>query len=1283
MFWNGAADPTRKDNRLIDIPERLAVKHLLRWAHRDEKTEKFVWPFQKHKYWCFWAFNRITRREILQQTNHFLEKQRDYDDITVGELAELLNKKDKGVVRFMHRVCKHIRGSASWFYKEGQKLRSAMQQLGCVTFFITYSFADYYDPSLHALFGSKTSNRKEKMENVRDYPGIVALYWQIKMNLWRKFYYGKILKTDWWWGRSEFQDRGSAHAHDLATSKRDPGLVALTKIVWEGECVKNEIKKRKTEEMTTAEREKIVNAAIAKKRIQVFVDKIIKAMNHSPDFDKTMDQMRSQQVKYEPHPSEVRICDLSQEQCQNHYHRLLMTVQQHECKPAPKGCLRKKNNKEEPKCRFHFPKDPLDRTDIEFEKVNGVVKARIKVKTNNRYLNPAEKCQIMGHSANVDMQILLDFHVAVNYAAKYSAKGEKTSHDVQETLQELQKFANFSDPGHRAWRKLMIKFGQKRNYSAQEVMFHSLGIPLVQCPNLQFQDVNLYCTVSCWVDEKTQMWKTSKTLVDVYAERMMYQAEFPTVDLKNMNLNTFIKTFKVMHLSKKHSTLKRRKIEKDKHLIINWIPEIKAKRKEPKFALWCEYELLKYKPWDTHRKNVFNVKDKPNTLSNEQIVQFYDEWIAEHVSRDTLPDAAQTAYILNNVEIEKEDQIIEADCEFKDDEDGIFEFIMQSNDPEEPVTIEENVHISNYDWRHHSKKYSIEVIKSLQTWLEAQKKVHDIPPQIKVIDIEGYKSKQRKAYNIVKHHFQSKRRKQLRLIIMGKPGTGKSHVIHGLRQLLGLKCKILAPTGNTAFSIGGSTTCSQLWLPVAGHRKGELTPQMLEMYQKKWPKIIEYVIIDEISMVGQEEFCYIDQRLRQITGNKEMAFGGLHMIIVGDFAQLPPVGDTALWRVPDSKTTAKKHWGHFLYQSFNEAVILTDIIRQKDPVFIKMLESARNAQWSKQQWKHLQRYWPHNFDSNKQTKHQDTFPRLLGKNRTCTNYNLKRLQKLQEPIAKIRSINHPKTAKEATTKKARGLTHTLYLARGATIKLTENLWTEAGLYNGASGKIHDIIFAPDAAPPALPAIVLAHFPNFKGPDLSILGKTLKKIVPIVPFRGDFELSGRNAWRLQIPMKLAWGFTIHSSQGATLEGAWINLEDAEISSGMTYVALSRLKTLKHLMIEPHEFGRLQLCRRKGIYERIQEEKRLSELEKKVQPQDTKTLSNRRIIKDIVGVDDVLHEVEEIDVVEEHEETLSNWTDSYKNEDKTEKLLNEEKTEVDEEAIDVLMKDLESTLDLDVD
>eukprot|EP01083_Nonionella_stella_P071814 193123_1 len=183
LFYKGAGDPTNKRNRQRYVEPKLAVRHLTKWAYKNTDG-KWVWPFQKHPYFQFWAFNRLRRKEILQKTNHYLDKNNEYSDMTVGEVSDLLNKKDKGVVKFLRRSSSSIKGCASWWYKRGCELNSMISQLGCPTAFVTYSFADNHNPDLHRLFGDENADIKIKMQNVRDYPGIVAMFWRLKMRAW-------------------------------------------------------------------------------------------------------------------------------------------------------------------------------------------------------------------------------------------------------------------------------------------------------------------------------------------------------------------------------------------------------------------------------------------------------------------------------------------------------------------------------------------------------------------------------------------------------------------------------------------------------------------------------------------------------------------------------------------------------------------------------------------------------------------------------------------------------------------------------------------------------------------------------------------------------------------------------------------------------------------------------------------------------------------------------------------------------------------------------------------
>jgi ATP-dependent DNA helicase PIF1 len=121
------------------------------------------------------------------------------------------------------------------------------------------------------------------------------------------------------------------------------------------------------------------------------------------------------------------------------------------------------------------------------------------------------------------------------------------------------------------------------------------------------------------------------------------------------------------------------------------------------------------------------------------------------------------------------------------------------------------------------------------------------------------------------------------------------------------KCIITASTGVAAFNIGGYIVHSNsgLGLPVNECNQGALQCDTLKHLQKRF-KNVSLVVIDEISMVGLKTLYWIDQRLRQIAGKMHLRFGGISVLLVGDFAQLPPVGDTPLFQPPKADSNEEK-----------------------------------------------------------------------------------------------------------------------------------------------------------------------------------------------------------------------------------------------------------------------------------------------------------------------------------------------------------------------------------------
>lgn len=134
------------------------------------------------------------------------------------------------------------------------------------------------------------------------------------------------------------------------------------------------------------------------------------------------------------------------------------------------------------------------------------------------------------------------------------------------------------------------------------------------------------------------------------------------------------------------------------------------------------------------------------------------------------------------------------------------------------------------------------------------------------------------------------------------------------------KCVITATTGKAACNIGGVTIHSFLKLPIGPKSHNELSGESLVQLQNRFLDV-EYILIDEYSMLGQSTFGWIDRRCRQSTGLKQQLFGGKSILLIGDPGQLPPVADKPLFH---SKPTGNiEEQGYFAYHMFNKVVILT------------------------------------------------------------------------------------------------------------------------------------------------------------------------------------------------------------------------------------------------------------------------------------------------------------------------------------------------------------------------
>ena len=119
--------------------------------------------------------------------------------------------------------------------------------------------------------------------------------------------------------------------------------------------------------------------------------------------------------------------------------------------------------------------------------------------------------------------------------------------------------------------------------------------------------------------------------------------------------------------------------------------------------------------------------------------------------------------------------------------------------------------------------------------------------------------------------------------------------------------------------------------------------------------------------------------------------------------------------------------------------------------------------------------------------------RLFYSNEDVATYNHEQLTKLQHTVANINACNSSAAAKSLTSDDMSGLEPTIFLAKGAKVMLTINLWVNVGLCNGATGTVVDIIYEVKHQPPDLPIAVIVHFDDYRGPSIS---DTLPSCVPI-------------------------------------------------------------------------------------------------------------------------------------------------------------------------------------------
>ncbi len=1068
------------------------------------------------------------------------------------------------------RYIGNIAGTNAYWNRVREELKAIITSVGAPTLFFTFSSADMHWPELHALFKASTdceagnSTSDVRRQNVIDNPHVVDWFFTQRLESFIKHWLYDTLGAKWHWFRYEYQGRGSIHCHGTAKLNNDPGLCQLTQTALKGFLAQKF--KDDNDCSDTIELDNDIEAGQrAADIVCQYVDWLLSTVNPNPP-DEDM------WIRPETHPCQRSHSDIPEHEKQSDYVDLLNMVQRH-TRCSTSYCLRKKSNETELKCRFHFPFDHCPETKLEFEKIhtsgdNEHYRAKIVTKRNDSRLNNHQHLQLQGWRANCDIQVVIDHYACVKYLTKYAAKGEPRSPMLKQAFNSIVQNVDSNTDPHRAIKKVIMKSLGERDYAAQETMHHLLSLKL-HSSSFKVMPVSLNGSRRVRNTAEEGESCTDYSLLDVYANREQYES---SQDIMNMNFAEFATTYKVV---------KNELTKLPENVIPRIFPTYSPNPKGPNFGLYCKYQLLRYKPWRTTQNNAWGGQE----ATDEILINSWQDFLQTPYGQSNVPDWFD--------KLQAVIQSQEPEDEPSEEQERTREEWMILSDLNTPFDNSEQTSESTHDWHLDRANYSEQQICEMPTWIKTNKEEYTVDEQYDIVDVNSFSEMQKLAYDIVKCHFDdtSSNKEPLALIINGVAGTGKSYLINALRNLLQSKCAVTATTGKAAYNIRGVTVHSLLKLPVGSRGNKDLTGQSLCRLQDSHNDI-DYIIIDEYSMLGQVTFGWIDKRCKQATGCNDRVFGGKSLILTGDPGQLPPVADKPLYHAKPSNAVGEQ--GYQAYHLFDKVVKLTVNQRVQGMTseqiqFRDLLLRLRKGESTVKDWKLLLTRQPSNVTNL--CDFEDA-TRLFYSNEQVANYNHEQLTKLEHPIAHINARHSSALAKKISSDDMSGLEPVVFLAKGARVMLTMNLWASVGLCNGATGTVVDIIYQNNHQPPDLPIAVIVEFENYRGP---VFNENQPLCIPICPITVTSQTELGIHERQQLPVRLAWALTIHKSQGLTLPKAWIDIGKSERTAGVSYVAISRVKTLASCVIEPMTYERLtSLKSSANLQYRLEEESRLDHL-----------------------------------------------------------------------------------------
>lgn len=413
----------------------------------------------------------------------------------------------------------------------------------------------------------------------------------------------------------------------------------------------------------------------------------------------------------------------------------------------------------------------------------------------------------------------------------------------------------------------------------------------------------------------------------------------------------------------------------------------------------------------------------------------------------------------------------------------------------------------------------------------------------------------------------------------GSAGTGKSFLIHKILSCLpgmGTQTYATSTTGITAMAIQGMTVYAWTGLGVLTGRETsqELAQRILRNRDTltRW-RSTKSLLIDEISMLDGQLFQQLHEVAQLVRGNT-LPFGGIQLLLCGDFFQLPPVSPNGGAMKPFAFEA--ECWEECVG---GNTVELSQVYRQKSGAFVEILDELRRGRCSDESAHTLKQC--EDTDLYSLTARDGIRPTsLLTLKREVDDLNTRELSSLSGAVQNFRARDTGAGSAMEVLAASCPARASLDLKVGAQVILLRNLDVSSGLCNGSRGIVVKFSSSSTRHP-------VVRFLN--GAEHTITPETWTTTVG-----GKIQ-----AQREQIPLDLAWAISIHKSQGMSLDRASVHLTKC-FEYGQAYVALSRVRSLEGLQLLGFDRTKIKAHPKvEAFYERLGE-RRAAERELREKP-----------------------------------------------------------------------------------